>query len=100
MNKLLIVFFMITNVINGQTIKRDKLLHMGGSYFMSSSVSSLVYDKTKDKKKSLIIGFTASMVLGMAKEIYDIKYGKPDIKDVIANTVGSSLGIITIRITL
>ena len=40
------------------------------------------------------------MVAGIAKEIYDINHGDPDVNDIIANTVGSGLGIITIRITL
>jgi VanZ family protein len=40
------------------------------------------------------------MMVGVAKEIRDIKYGDPDVNDVIANAVGASLGIITIRITL
>tara|TARA_R100001440_G_scaffold30597_1_gene49057 strand:+ start:69 stop:371 length:303 start_codon:yes stop_codon:yes gene_type:complete len=100
MKQALIIFFMITNIVSAQALRQDKLLHASGSYFVSSTVSSLVYDKTGDRNKSLAIGFAVSMLVGIGKEVYDIKHGDPDVKDILANTVGSSLGIITIRITL
>ena len=100
MKHALIIFFMITNIVSAQALQQDKLLHAGGCYFVSSTVSSLVYSKTKNRNKSLAIGFATSMLIGIGKEVYDIKHGDPDIKDVLANTVGSTLGIITIRITL
>jgi len=91
---------MATNIVSGQAIKQDKLVHAGGSYFLSSAVSSLIYSKTKNKNKSLAIGFAVSMLVGIGEQIHDINHGKPDIKDVLANTIGSTLGIITIRITI
>ena len=48
----------------------------------------------------MVYGFILPMIAGVAKEIYDINHGNPDINDILANTVGSNLGIITIRITL
>ena len=100
MKKLLIIFFMITNIVSCQVVQQDKTLHASGSYFISSTVSSLVYSKTKNKNKSLAIGFAVSMLVGTGKELYDIKHGNPDIRDLLANTVGSTLGIITIRIAI
>ena len=100
MKKALIIFFMITNVVSAQIVQQDKLLHAGGCYVISSSVAALVYNKTNDKKKSLIYGFGVSVLAGVAKEVYDIKCGDPDVKDIAADIVGASLGIITIRITL
>ena len=100
MKRALIVFFMITNMVSAQFIQQDKLLHAGGCYAISSSVAALVYDKTNDKKKSLIYGFSISVLAGIAKEVYDIKCGNPDLEDIAADVVGASLGVVTIRITL
>jgi len=91
---------MITNIASAQFIQRDKLLHAGGCYAISSSVSALVYNKTKEKNKALMCGFISSIAVGVAKELYDVKHGNPDIKDIAADVVGAGLGIITIRITL
>ena len=100
MKTALIIFFMITNIASAQFIQQDKLLHAGGCYAISSSVSALVYDKTKDRRKAILYGLTTSIFIGVAKEVYDIKHGNPDIKDIAADVIGAGLGVITIRITL
>ena len=58
MRKALIIFFMTTNIVSAQVLQKDKLLHAGGCYVVSSSVAALVYDKTNDKNKSLIYGLS------------------------------------------
>jgi len=100
MYKALIIFFMITNIVSAQVLRQDKQMHIGTTYALSATVTSLVYKKTGDKKKAMVYGFILPMVAGVAKEVYDINHGDPDVKDILANTVGSTLGIITIRITL
>ena len=100
MKQALIVFFMITNMVSAQFIPQDKLLHMGGSYVISSGVSAVIYNKTNNEKKALVYGLTTAIAAGLAKEIYDMKHGNPDIKDMVANSVGATLGIITIRIAI
>ena len=40
------------------------------------------------------------MIIGGGKEIYDRKHGDPDWNDMLANTVGATLGIVTIRIAI
>ena len=100
MIKALIIFFMITNIVSAQIIQQDKLLHAGGCYVISSSVAALVYDKTSDKKKSLLYGFGIGVLIGITKEVYDIKHGEPDVNDIAADVIGAGLGVITIRITL
>ena len=100
MKEALIIFFMITNVVSAQFIQQDKLLHMSGSYVVSSGVTAIVYSKTNNKKKSIIYGVTTAVAIGLAKEIYDRKHGNPDIKDMLANSIGASLGVITIRIAI
>ena len=100
MKNALIIFFMITNIVSAQLIPQDKLLHMGGSYVISSGVTAVVYNKTNNKKKSIICGVTTAIIIGLAKEIYDRKHGHPDMKDMLANSIGAGLGVITIRIAI
>ena len=100
MIKLFWIILLINLTARAQMLQNDKLLHMGGSYVISSAVSSVVYNKTKNKKCSLLSGFAVSMVVGAGKEIYDRKHGNPDWNDMLANTVGATLGIITIRIAI
>ena len=100
MKAALIIFFMITNIASAQFIQQDKLLHMGGSYVISSGVAAIVYNRTSNKKKSTIYGIATAITIGLGKEIYDRRHGNPDIKDMLANSVGASLGIITIRIAI
>ena len=100
MIKLFWIVLLMTATAKAQVIQNDKLLHMGGSYAISSAVSSIVYDRTKNKKCSLLSGLAVSMVVGAGKEIYDRKNGNPDWDDMIANTVGATLGLVTIRIAI
>ena len=100
MIKALIIFFMITNIVGAQVLPQDKQLHIGATYMLSASTAALVYSKTNSKKKAMVYGFILPMIAGVAKEIHDINHGNSDVNDILANTVGSSLGIITIRITL
>ena len=94
------IFFMITNIVSAQHIREDRIIHTTSVYLLSASTTALVYNRTKSKKKAAVYGFILPMMVGVAKEIRDIKHGDPDVNDVIANMVGASLGIITIRITL
>ena len=82
------------------TFAEDKQLHMGACFFISSTTSALVYRKTKNKRKATIYGFSVAMLAGVVKEIYDINNGDSDLNDILANSIGSSLGVVTIRITL
>tara|TARA_R100001510_G_C7464558_1_gene83587 strand:- start:210 stop:512 length:303 start_codon:yes stop_codon:yes gene_type:complete len=100
MIKLFWIILLINLTARAQMLQNDKLLHMGGSYVISSTVAALVYDKTKNKKCSLLSGFAISMFIGAGKEIYDRKHGNPDWNDMLANTVGATLGIVTIRIAI
>ena len=92
MIKLFWIILLINLTARAQMLQNDKLLHMGGSYVISSTIAALVYDKTKNKKCSLLSGFAVS--------IYDRKHGNPDWNDMLANTVGATLGIVTIRIAI
>jgi len=80
-------------------LSTDKQLHMAGCFMISSLTTSYVYNRTADKRKAIAIGFGAGMVAGIAKEIYDIKYGNPDWNDILADAIGSGLGAVSITLT-
>jgi len=80
-------------------LSTDKQLHMAGCFMISSLTTSYVYNRTADKRKAIAIGFGAGMVAGIAKEIYDIKYGNPDWNDILADAIGSGLGAVSITFT-
>jgi hypothetical protein len=80
-------------------VSTDKQLHMAGCFMISSWTTSYVYNRTADKRKAIVIGFGAGMTAGIAKEIYDIKYGNPDWADILADAIGSGLGAVSITFT-
>jgi len=80
-------------------LSTDKQLHMAGCFMISSLTTSYVYNRTADKRKAIAIGFGAGMVAGIAKEIYDIRYGNPDWNDILADAIGSGLGAVSITFT-
>ena len=77
----------------------DKQLHMGGCYVISSMTTALVYKRTANKRKSILIGLGTGIAMGVAKELYDIKYGSPELGDIAADAIGAGLGVLCIRIT-
>jgi len=77
----------------------DKQLHMGGCYVISSMTTALVYKRTANKRKSVLIGLGTGIALGVAKELYDIKYGNPELGDIAADAIGAGLGVLCVRIT-
>ena len=82
-------------------IQNDDLIHIGGSYAISSMTAAMVYNRTKNKKKALISGLVVSLVLGVGKEVYDNRLGSKDTcTDLISNTIGSTLGLVTIKIAI
>lgn len=77
----------------------DKQLHMGSCYVISSMTTALVYKRTANKRKSILIGLGTGIALGVAKELYDIKCGNPELGDIAADAIGSGLGVLCVRIT-
>jgi len=47
---------------------------MGGCYVISSMTTAMVYKRTSNKRKSMLIGFGTGLAFGVAKELYDIKH--------------------------
>ncbi len=81
------------------TFAQDKQLHMGGCFVISSTTSAIVYKRTGNKKRALLTGLAVGIGAGLAKEIYDIKYGNPSVDDLLADIIGSAAGVAIIRIT-
>jgi len=77
----------------------DKQLHMGGCYVISSMTTALVYKRTGDRRTAIAIGLGTGIALGVAKELYDIKCGNPELGDIAADAIGAGLGVLCVRIT-
>ncbi len=95
---ILLLAFSYPCIGQSRIIPQDKLLHMGGCYVIGATTSSLVYNITEDRKKAFVYGFLTSIVIGGAKEIYDIKHGDPDWGDYACDAVGGALGSFTVVI--
>ena len=83
----------------GQTISHDKIMHFSSCYIISAtSTTFLSYKYTKNE--AAWIGFGIDATVGISKEIYDMRYGHSDEKDLFADILGAAVGSITIRIRL
>ena len=77
----------------------DKQLHIGACYMVSSITTAYVYKRTCNERKAVLVGFVSGMLVGLAKELYDLNHGDPDLADLAADAIGSGLGTICISIT-
>lgn len=73
--------------------QNDKQGHIAISA-MTASISSLIYSKNGySERTSFWLGLATSMLVGVAKEVYDQNNGgKFDMKDILADGIGASLG--------
>ena len=76
----------------------DKQLHLGAWYVIGASTTSFTYYLTKNEKTATIVGIASVVIIGVGKEIHDIKHGTPDSKDLAADVIGGTFGILTVRI--
>tara|TARA_R110000744_G_scaffold160737_7_gene277065 strand:- start:1002 stop:1406 length:405 start_codon:yes stop_codon:yes gene_type:complete len=81
-----------------QVLPTDKLLHLGGGYTIGATATSITYYYTQNKKTSMIVGISAVLIAGIGKELWDIKHGSPETMDLLADVVGGTLGILTVKI--
>ena len=97
----IIAILLISTSLNAQDFEpTDTQLHIGATYIISSFTTSYVFNKTKNKKKAMWIGFGVGMTVGIAKEIYDIRHGGGQTSDIVGDFIGSSLGCLVITIPL
>ncbi|MFK7833800.1 MAG: hypothetical protein AB8B52_11020 [Winogradskyella sp.] len=91
--KYLLTLFAITlfNTSSAQFFETDDFLHFGVGAIFSGATYSIVYNKTKNKKKAFWYSFGATTLLGLSKEIHDgyIISGKFDTGEAVATSIGS-----------
>ena len=81
----IIVFVIFISSVLLFSIPKDKLLHIGISSLLSSTISSVFGEYA---------GFFLTISIGISKEIYDIfTPGTPDIGDIAADIFGDALGV-------
>jgi len=79
-------------------IADDKLLHMGACYVIGASTTSITYHYTKNRKTSMLVGAASVLIIGTVKELWDVNNGHADPKDLLADVIGGTLGIFTVKI--
>ncbi|MDG1731085.1 MAG: hypothetical protein P8K68_12530 [Algibacter sp.] len=87
---IIILAFVFTSLSNAQYISGDDKLHFGAGFLISSGTYTLVYLKTKNKKKAFWYSIAASSLAGLSKEIYDghIINGRFDTGEGISTAIG------------
>ena len=95
--KEIIIALLICVSTMGQTIPQDKLMHFSSCYMISATSTMLLLQKY-EKKEAAWIGFGIGATIGVSKEIYDMRCGHSDMKDMYANILGAAVGSIVVRI--
>jgi len=78
----------------------DKQLHTVSGMFSSAVGYEYVWERTKDRKKSVIGGIATSILVGTLKELIDSKQSgnKFDHQDLVATAIGGTIFTLTINI--
>ena len=96
---LCVLFVLFAFVSNAQLLsEKDKQLHFVAGSLASAAGYTYVWNKTKDKKLSLMAGIGTSILAGSIKEILDSTQpgNKFDTRDLTA----TALGGITVSVTI
>ena len=95
--KKLIIAFLISFNLSAQTIPQDKMLHFSGCYIVSATTTSIASHYLSEKQ-AFWVGVSVGTAVGLAKEIWDIKHGNPELGDLGADVIGSLAGSFTVVI--
>ena len=100
LTKLLLIILCLPMFANAQFISSDDKLHIAAGALISSGTYTLVYTKTKDKKKAFWYSLGTAALAGLAKEVYDStkKGNRFDTGEAIATTSGGFVASITFHI--
>jgi uncharacterized protein YfiM (DUF2279 family) len=97
MARILLFLFLIPTLSYSQLLtQKDKQMHFAAGALVSAGTYSLVYTKTKSKKKALIYSVASSILIGTLKELYDSreKGNRFDTRDLLATSYGGlSIGV-------
>lgn len=100
--KSLIVLFALffTSFCSAQFISNDDKLHFGTGFLISGGTYTMVYSKTKNKKKAFWYSVATSTLAGLSKEIYDghIISGRFDTGEMIATAFGGLIASTTLHL--
>ena len=92
--------FTLINIGHAQFISSDDALHFGVGAVISSTTYTIVYNKTKNKKKAFWYSLGTATFVGLAKEVYDgyIIDGRFDTGEAIATFSGGLVASYTFNI--
>jgi hypothetical protein len=95
---ILFLIFLGSKACSAQFISNDGELHVIAGAVISATTYTIVYSKTKNKKKAFWYSLGAATLAGFAKELYDStkELNKFDAADLAA----TSLGGLTVSTTL
>ena len=92
-----LLLFLTLSTAHAQLLTEyDKQYHFAAGALVSASTYTLVYAKTKSKKKALIYSVASSILVGTLKELSDSreKGNRFDKRDLLATTYGGlSIGV-------
>lgn len=95
-----ILAFCLTSFGHAQFISEDDMLHFASGTVISGATYSLVYSKTKNKKKAFWYSLGVSTMTGLTKEVFDelIFDGRFDTGEFIATVTGGLVASYTFNI--
>ena len=92
------MFFTLFATAKPFLIPRDKQLHLGAGFLITTSTS--IISKQLHLNRPVIIGLSVGLFSGVAKELYDLTgRGTPSLADAIYTGVGSISGGIVCTIS-
>lgn len=84
-----------------RTIQPDKVKHFVAGGLVSAGTQFIATKLGANNNASLLIGFGAGVVVGVAKELYDMTgRGTPDFKDALWTGLGAGLTSVSLRFTI
>ena len=98
MSKLIFLYLiLVPTLVFGQLLtEKDKQQHFTAGAIVSTLTYSVVYKRTKNRKKALLYSIASSVVVGTLKELADSRVpgNKFDTRDLLATSYGGiSIGV-------
>jgi uncharacterized protein YfiM (DUF2279 family) len=95
---IIILILLFTGVCNAQFRTGDEKIHLAAGALISATTYTLVYTKTKNKKKAFWYSIGTTTLVGVLKEVYDSSKDNNmfDTREAVATTLGG----LTVSLTL
>lgn len=93
MKHIIIAILLFTSIIKAEPIymQNDKQKHFAVSATIATLTAGMAKNYGLTTNQAILVGFTTSLLAGIAKEVNDDKF---DNNDLLADTIGSGLGAI------